>query len=240
MKEQPEELDSENLKDKPDVMWEGDLDGRMNFKLSDEFKKRTWKTWNKAIFVKLFGKKVFLIFMKKQLENTWAREGQIFVTDLENEYFLVRFENKKDMEFAFTAGSWVIFDHCLAIRSWEPDFQPFQATINRVMAWIRLPEFPIEYVNTELVKSISNWLGKFVKIDAATTLLARGRFARLCVELDLMKSLQGEYKVEGKVNMVEYEGLHLICYGYGKYGHRMETCNLVIDEFYHLEYQRGC
>ncbi|XP_061369711.1 uncharacterized protein LOC133312514 [Gastrolobium bilobum] len=92
------------------------------------------------------------------------------------------------------------------------------------MAWVRLPEFPMEYVNTTLIKSIGNWLGKFVRIDAATTSLARGRFARMCVELDLTKALQVEYKVEGRLKRVEYEGLHLICYGCGKYGHRLENC----------------
>ncbi|XP_061367165.1 uncharacterized protein LOC133310281 [Gastrolobium bilobum] len=162
--------------------------------------------------------------MKKKLENMWAREGRIFVTDLENDYFLVLFEEKKDMDFAFTAGPWLIFDHYLAIWSWEPDFQPFQATINRIVAWICLPELPLEYVNIELVKSIGNWLGKFVKVDAATSSLARGRFTRMCVELDLNKPFQVEYKVEGRVKRIEYEGLHLICYACGKYGHIQKNC----------------
>ncbi|XP_061340122.1 uncharacterized protein LOC133286691 [Gastrolobium bilobum] len=226
---------TEKMVSAPDVVWETEADGRVNFKLSDEFKRKTWKPWHKAIFVKLLGKRVSIAFMKKKLENMWAREGIIFVTDLENDYFLVRFEDQKDMDFSFTAGPWLIFDHYLAIRSWEPDFQPFQAAINRIVAWIRLPEFPLEYVNTELVKSIGNWLGKFVKVDVATTSLARGRFARMCVELDLNQPLQVEYKVEDRVKRIEYEGLHLICYTCGMYGHRQENC----PHHYVQEVERG-
>ncbi|XP_061346817.1 uncharacterized protein LOC133292430 [Gastrolobium bilobum] len=92
------------------------------------------------------------------------------------------------------------------------------------MAWVQLPKFPMEYVNTVLVKNIGNWLGKFIRMDAATTSLTRGRFARISVELDLSKPLQVEYKVNGRIKKVEYEGLHLICYECGKYGHKMENC----------------
>ncbi|XP_061340577.1 uncharacterized protein LOC133287044 [Gastrolobium bilobum] len=163
--------------------------------------------------------------MKKWLENMWAREGQLMITDVENGFYLVRFSEKKDLDHALTAGPWVILDHYLVIRAWEPDFQPFQAAINRVMAWVKLHQLSIEYVNTEVVKSIGNWIGRFVKLDAATTSLARGRFARICVELDLSKPLQADYKLEGRLKKIEYEGLH-VCYTCGQYGHRAEKCSI--------------
>ncbi|XP_061352346.1 uncharacterized protein LOC133297248 [Gastrolobium bilobum] len=154
----------------------------------------------------------------------WAQEGQVFITDVENGYVLVRFSNQKDLDHELTAGPWVILDHYLAIRYWKPDFNPFQAAIARITAWVRLPGFPIEYANTKLIKGIVNWLGKFIKVDAATTSLSRGRFARICVELDLTKPLSAEYKLEGRIKQVEYEGLHLVCYSCGQYDHRSEMC----------------
>ncbi|XP_061344093.1 uncharacterized protein LOC133290057 [Gastrolobium bilobum] len=156
----------------------------------------------------------------------WAREGQVFITDVENGYFLVCFSCQKDLEHALTVGPWVILDHYLTIRSWEPDFNPFQAVIARITAWVRLPGFPIEYANTELIKGIGNWLGKFIKVDAATTSLARGRFARICVELDLTKPLSAEYKLEGRLKQVKYERLPLVCYSCGQYGYRSEMCSI--------------
>ncbi|XP_061368327.1 uncharacterized protein LOC133311321 [Gastrolobium bilobum] len=196
------EIEGDKLNDPEDVL-EEDKDGRINFRLSASFKKKAWQRWHNSVFVKLLGKKLSHAFMKKRLENMWE---------------------KKDLEFALTAGPWTIFEHYLAICSWEPDFHARSATINRILAWVRLPEFPVEYVNTSLIKSIGDWLGKFVRVDAATTTLARGRFARLCVEIDLTKQLQADYKVEGKIKRIEYEGLHLICYECGKYGHRSEAC----------------
>ncbi|XP_061364096.1 uncharacterized protein LOC133307585 [Gastrolobium bilobum] len=162
--------------------------------------------------------------MKKRLQSLWAKDGEIYVTDIENNFFLVRFKKKKDLDFVKTAGPWIIMDHYLAIRSWEPDFQPLQASIDRIVAWIRLPGFPTEYVNSELVETVGNWLGKYIKVDTATTLLARGQFARICVELDLSKPLQAEYLLDGRNKRVEYEGLHLVCFACGKYGHSSEYC----------------
>ncbi|XP_061340990.1 uncharacterized protein LOC133287406 [Gastrolobium bilobum] len=103
--------------------------------------------------------------MKKRLDNMWARERMIYVTDIENDYFLVRFEKKKDMEFALLAGPW---------------------------------RFPLEYVNASLMKTMGDWLGKFVRLDSATTNLARGKFARISVELDLNKPLKSENYIEGR------------------------------------------
>ncbi|XP_061355713.1 uncharacterized protein LOC133300215 [Gastrolobium bilobum] len=175
-----EEKEENGSKEKqPEVTWEIDGDGRTNFKLPADFKKKAWRPWKKAIYVKLLGKKLSLTFMKKRLENMWAREGQVFITDVENRYLLVRFSCQKDLDHALTAGPW----------------------------------------------GIGNWLGKFIKVDAATTSLARGRFARICVELDLTKPLNAEYKLEGRLKHVEYEGLHLVCYSCGQYGHRLEMCS---------------
>ncbi|XP_061351250.1 uncharacterized protein LOC133296307 [Gastrolobium bilobum] len=111
------------------------------------------------------------------------------------------------------------------MRSWEPDFNAFQSPINKITARVRLPGFPIEYVNTPLIKSVGDWIGKFIRLDTATTNLARGKFARICVEVDLTKPLKAKYLIEGRYKQVEYEGLHLICYSCGKYGHRAESCN---------------
>ncbi|XP_061373824.1 uncharacterized protein LOC133316124 [Gastrolobium bilobum] len=218
-----EDQPDSNENPQSEVFWEMDKDGKINFKLSNEFKKKAWRPWRKSVFVKLLGKKLALPVMKKRLENLWAREGQIYVTDVENGFFLVRFVDQKHMDYALTAGPWVLFDHYLTIRSWELDFQPFSASIGRIMACVRLPGFPVEYVNTELLREVGNWLGKFIKVDAATTSLARGKFARIFVELDLSNPLQAEYKIDGRLKKVEYEGLHLVCFCCGKYGHRSES-----------------
>ncbi|XP_061351341.1 uncharacterized protein LOC133296387 [Gastrolobium bilobum] len=162
--------------------------------------------------------------MQRRLEGLWAREGRIRVTNLENDYFLVRFEKNEDLEFAWSEGPWSILNHYIAVRSWSPNFQPHMANIDKIAAWVRLPDIPVEYFASNVFGAIGNWLGKFIKIDNTTTSIERGHFARLCVELDLSQPLHGEYKLEGQVKKVEYEGLHLVCFECGTYGHRTDSC----------------
>lgn len=49
---------------------------------------------------------------------------------------------------------------------------------------------------------------------------SQGRYARVCVEIDLEVPLVPEIKALGFTQRVEYESLHLICFGCDKYGHR--------------------
>ena len=69
-------------------------------------------------------------------------------------------------------------------------------------------------------------LGKSVKIDTAKSLASRGRFARMCVEVDLTKPLISKFNLRRRTRRIEYEGIHLICFGCGKYGHRKDACPL--------------
>lgn len=57
-----------------------------------------------------------------------------------------------------------------------------------------------------------------------TLTVARGRFVRLCVEIDLNQPVVGRVGVEGTWYNVEYEGLHLICARCGCYGHLLKDC----------------
>ena len=66
---------------------------------------------------------------------------------------------------------------------------------------------------------IGNLVGKTLKVDSRTYLTERGKFARICVELDLDKKLWTAIRIFGKELIVEYEGLHKICFCCGKYGH---------------------
>ncbi|XP_028764309.1 uncharacterized protein LOC114722447 [Neltuma alba] len=63
-----------------------------------------------------------------------------------------------------------------------------------------------------------------LKVDTITYNSERGWFARICIELDLKKKLKSTINVFGKRRIVEYEGLHLICFQCGKYGHHRESC----------------
>ncbi|WCJ24638.1 zinc ion binding nucleic acid binding [Euphorbia peplus] len=71
-----------------------------------------------------------------------------------------------------------------------------------------------------------NWLPRLeVKfIDKKSLDAKRGKFARVCVEVDLNKPLLAKYRLQRRTKCIEYKGLHSICFECGKYGHYDEKC----------------
>ncbi|CAN0826632.1 hypothetical protein LINGRAHAP2_LOCUS743 [Linum grandiflorum] len=53
---------------------------------------------------------------------------------------------------------------------------------------------------------------------------ARGKYARVCVEVDLTKPLLSKYLLEGKKYLIAYEGLHGLCTICGMYKKSSDLC----------------
>ncbi|MBA0753227.1 hypothetical protein Gogos_021489 [Gossypium gossypioides] len=71
---------------------------------------------------------------------------------------------------------------------------------------------------------ISKMLEEIIKVDYNTTKVKRGQFARLAVMIDLKKPLVSCMDIDDHIQYVEYEGLVIICYECGCYGHNKESC----------------
>ncbi|CAI0395042.1 unnamed protein product [Linum tenue] len=67
-------------------------------------------------------------------------------------------------------------------------------------------------------------MGRLIKVDRAMQDGPMGRFARVCVEVDLTKPLISQFKIEGVTYYIEHEGLLKICSECGRYGHAHATC----------------
>ncbi|KAI9127933.1 hypothetical protein K1719_000926 [Acacia pycnantha] len=105
------------------------------FTFSDRMKKRLYKAWEKAVIVKLLGRDIGYMLLHSILQPLWAKRGVINLINIGNGFFVVKFSNKEDYLNALTGGPWMIFDHYLTVRPWEPMFHPMRATINKVAVW---------------------------------------------------------------------------------------------------------
>lgn len=100
---------------------------------------------------------------------------------------------------------------------------------------MRIPCLPIEYYTKHILWRIRDGLGRTLKVDTNTLrrleeltderyVTERGKFVRVCIEVDLQKTLAAKFELNGREYRVEYEGLHLICFTCGCYGHRRDQC----------------
>ena len=199
-------------------------EGWVSVQLTKETKQRLRGTWSKAIIVKLVGRTIGLSYMRTKLGQLWRPTGRMDCVDLGCGFFLVRFFSKEDLEAVLMRGPWFIRDHFLSIRLWEPFFKPSTANVSLIAVWVRLCELPFELYETEVLRQIGESIGKVLRIDSHTALEARGKYARLCIQIDIDKPLVNTIVIGRFEQPVSYEGIQNLCFSCGRLGHRVEAC----------------
>lgn len=208
-------LDSEAEESRP---------GRVAVVVSKAECRALWRPWRRALIVKLLGRNISFRLLEQRLRSLWGLSEGCVITDLEEGYYIVRFYTKADYQYVLEGGPWIIQGHYLNVMKWRPYFRSDNNAITTTLAWVRIPRLPIEFYNEKVLLQIGDKFGKAEKVDITMLRVERGKYARVCVEVDLTKPLTSVVNLNGREYKVEYEGLHLICFKCGRYGHRNEEC----------------
>ncbi|XP_075642713.1 uncharacterized protein LOC142614035 [Castanea sativa] len=193
--------------------------GRVAVKLSRETKKRIRGAWSNAIIIKLVGRTVGFNYLQSKLLQLWRPTSKMDCVDLTCGFFLVRFYSNEDLDNVIQKGPWFIGDHFLSLRPWEPFFKPSMANISLVVVWVRLNELPIKLYETEVLKQIGNSIGRVLRIYSQTAMKARGKYARLCIQIHLNKTLINSILIDRFEQGVTYEGIQRLCFSCGRVRH---------------------
>ncbi|XP_050125933.1 uncharacterized protein LOC126603211 isoform X1 [Malus sylvestris] len=186
--------------------------------------KKMCEPWEKSLIVKLLGKPFSIAVLYNRLKGKRGPNVGFKLFPLINGYFVATFEKKEDLEFVLAGGPWVISGQYHVIHKWKPGFDASSSKITRTAVWVRILGIQAEFLDVCALKRIGSFLGKALKIDALTLARARGKFARICVELDLTKHLEAYVQLNGAWFNLEYEGLPDICFKCGVYCHRRDSC----------------
>lgn len=164
-------------------------DGVAAVKRSKATKLRIRSPWANALIIKVLCRSVGYHYLHSRIMNLWKPTGRMDCVDLEKFYFLIRFEGKDDFDKVLKGGPWFVGGHFLTIRAWKPSFRPSTASISSVAVWAGLPELPIEHYDKEVLREIREAIGPVLRVDSNAVMGARGRFVRICMQVDLEKPL---------------------------------------------------
>ncbi|KAF7827190.1 uncharacterized protein G2W53_018354 [Senna tora] len=90
------------------------------------------KPWSGSLIIKLMGRRIGFKILYTKLQRLWNPKGDMKITDMNNDYFLVQFALCRGYLYALEEGPWLIFDHYLVVQCWRPDFDPFEDKFNNL------------------------------------------------------------------------------------------------------------
>lgn len=193
------------------------------------------RPWNTTLIITILGRKYNVYTLKYHLGRLWGF-AEFDLIDLPNNNFIVKFLEKdgwiERYKKVLYGGPWVVQHQCLVVQQWSANFDPFTNQPKKVISWVRIPNIPLECYTKNFITRLGNRIGKTFRVDMNTLSesqavgpkVERGRYARICVELDLQKKLVSRVIAVNSVYNVVYEGLHVFCFACGRYCHRRETC----------------
>ncbi|XP_057746216.1 uncharacterized protein LOC130965474 [Arachis stenosperma] len=177
----------------------------------------------------LSGDNIVVVFgnytaLSHKLRTLWRIKGGFDLLDVGFDYFLVKFDVAEEREKVLLGGPWMIEENYVAVKPWDQEFRSSENCFGATLVWIRISGLPIWCYQEDAMLRVAAAVGIPVKVDLATKLAERGRYARACVQIDLGLPVTKKILVEGVEYEAEYESLHLICGSCLKFGHDMKVC----------------
>lgn len=141
--------------------------------------------------IKLLAKSLGYNFMREKLRRLWKLKAGFEMLDIGNSFFTIKFDIEEDRIKVNQEDPWMIFDHYLTVRAWSGDLISQEAKIDTTMVCISFPGLYLFYYDESIILAMAATVGKPIKVDTNTKDVRRGRFARVCVEVDLTKPVVG-------------------------------------------------
>ncbi|KAH1056406.1 hypothetical protein J1N35_034471 [Gossypium stocksii] len=86
-----------------------------------------------TIVVKLLGRNIEYSAFHNKVCSLWKSTQLFQLMDVENGYFLAKFQNSEDFEKVLCQGLWIVYDQYLMVQPWTVDFSTTKAYPSMVM-----------------------------------------------------------------------------------------------------------
>ncbi|MBA0771648.1 hypothetical protein Gotri_007137 [Gossypium trilobum] len=173
------------------------LEGIPAIEFSDRVHKLLVKDMSTSVALKLLGRNIDFAALQNKVYGLWRPSQPFQLMDIENGYFLAKFQNSDDYEMVLSQVPWLIFKQYLTVQPWTIDFNPAHPYPSTVLAWIRFPGLSSYLYKKEVLWKFGGMVGKVTKLDFNTNSETRGRYVRMAVYVNLEKPLLSQVLING-------------------------------------------
>ncbi|PPR98740.1 hypothetical protein GOBAR_AA21936 [Gossypium barbadense] len=139
---------------------------------SERIQQILFKEMEHTVVLKLLGRNIGYGALNNRISSLWNPSKPFHIMDIENEYFLAKFQSTDNYAKVLSQGPWLIYGQYLTVQPWTKEFNPY----NHTQAW-------------KILEEIGGTIGKVVRLDFNTDSRITGHFARIAVYVNLDKPL---------------------------------------------------
>lgn len=180
-------------------------------------------------------RKVNFMAMQDTLSSIWRPVKGVFMeeTDQTN-MFLFKFFHDRDMQRVLEDGPWTFNQQVLLLKKLNVDEQLKDIKLSELYMWVQVYDVPVGFKSEFVLKSIGNFIGKFMESDPRNFQGMFKNYLRIRVAIDIHRPLKSQMRIKkpgGEWLWVKfkYERLPSFCFYCGRIGHTEKFCEDSFD-----------
>lgn len=172
--------------------------------------------------------------MRNLLASIWRPKEGMEVHDIGGYRFSFIFYHIMDLRKVIEGGPWSFEQNMLVYKQVQESEDPSIVQLNEIDVWVQVHDIPNGFISENILKSVGNFVGKYVKSDPANVEGTWKAYVRIRVTLDIQKPLKRRMKIKREggtwswINF-KYERMGNFCFVCGIIGHTERECSIVYE-----------
>lgn len=170
-------------------------------------------------------RKVNFMAMQDTLALIWRPVKGVFMEETNRmNMFLFKFFHDRDMQRVLDDGPWTFNQQVLLIKKFNADEQLKDIKLSKLYMWVQLYDIPVGFKSEFILKSIGNFVGRFLESDPKNFQGMSKNYLRIKVTIDISFPLKSQMRIKkpgGEWLWIQfkYERLPSFCFYCGRIGH---------------------
>lgn len=183
----------------------------------------------------LTNKKVNFGAMQDTLSSSWRPVKGVFMEETtQMNTFIFKFFHDRDLKRILDEGPWTFNQQPLLIRKLNADEQIKDLKLTELYMWVQVHDVPIGFKSKFILKSIGNYVGRYMETDPKNFQGMCRNYMRIRVAIDVQRPLKKQMKIKkagGEWIWIQfkYERLPSFCFYCGRIGHSDKFCEELFD-----------
>ncbi|XP_060203006.1 uncharacterized protein LOC132631446 [Lycium barbarum] len=151
--------------------------------------------WKQTIILYVIGASPTIATVAGFIASNWNFASKPRIYYHNDGYFIVRFNSMEDRNEVIYSGPQLLNNRPLVIKPWSVKFDFAKEVLKIIPLWVKFPNLPLNYWSMDSLSRISSGLGNPLYVDECTTQMERISYARVLIELDIIRPRPNSVKV---------------------------------------------